>query len=151
MLTWMQETRVAAAISDSLMLNAALSSVHLLGITLLVGSVLVSSLRLIGVAFVDWPANEVTRTTRRGTLVGLAVTISTGLFLVSPRAVSASANSFFQAKLALLAAAVVVHFTIYRRASATTAERRRAPVVGAAGLLLWLGVVVSGAAFILLE
>ena len=151
MLTWMQETRVAAAISDSLMLNAALSSVHLLGITLLVGSVLVSSLRLIGVALVDWPADEITRTTRRGTLVGLAVTIGTGLFLVSPRAVSAAANSFFQAKLALLAAAVVVHFTIYRRASATTAERRRAPVVGAAGLLLWLGVVVSGAAFILLE
>ena len=151
MLTWMQETRVAAAISDSLMLNAALSSVHLLGITLLVGSVLVSSLRLIGVALVDWPADEITRTTRRGTLVGLAVTIGTGLFLVSPRAVSAAANSFFQAKLALLAAAVVVHFTIYRRASATTAERRRAPVVGVAGLLLWLGVVVSGAAFILLE
>jgi len=151
MLTWMQESRVAAAISDSLMLNAALSSVHLLGITLLVGSVLVSSLRLIGVAFVDWPADEVTRTTRRGTLVGLAVTIGTGLFLVSPRAVSAAANSFFQTKLALLACAVVVHFTLYRRASVTTAARHRAPVVGAAGLLLWLGVVVSGAAFILLE
>jgi hypothetical protein len=151
MLTWMQETTVAAAISQSLMLNAVLSAVHLLGITLLVGSVLVSSLRLIGVAFIAWPAHEVTRTTRRGTLLGLAVTIGTGLFLVSPRAVSAAANSFFQTKLALLAAAVVLHFTIYRRASATTAEGRRAPVVGAASLLLWLGVVVSGAAFILLE
>jgi hypothetical protein len=151
MLEWLQATPVADAISRSLLLNAVLSSVHLLGITLLVGSVLVSSLRLIGVAFVDWPAAEVTRTARRGTLVGLAVTIGTGLFLVSPRAVGAAANSFFQTKLALLAAAVVVHFTVYRRASATTAEGRRAPLVGAAGLLLWLGVVVSGAAFILLE
>jgi hypothetical protein len=151
MLAWMEETPVAAAISQSLMLNAVLSAVHLLGITLLVGSVLVSSLRLIGVAFIAWPAEEVTRTTRRGTILGLAVTIGTGLFLVSPRAVSAAANSFFQTKLALLAAAVVLHFTIYRRASATTAEGRRSPVVGAAGLLLWLGVVASGAAFILLE
>jgi uncharacterized membrane protein SirB2 len=151
MLTWMQQTPVAAAISESLMLNAVLSSIHLLGITLLVGSVLVSSLRLIGVAFIDWPADEVTRTTRRGTVVGLLVTIGTGLFLVLPRAVSAAANSFFQTKMALVAAAVVFHFTIYRRASASTAERRRAFFAGAAGLLLWLGVVVAGAAFILLE
>jgi hypothetical protein len=151
MLAWMQETPIAAAISQSLILNAVLSSVHLLGITLLVGSVLVSSLRLMGWAFIAWPADEVTRTTRRGTLLGMAVTIVTGLFLVSPRAVSAAANSFFQTKLALLAAAVTLHFSVYRRASAATAEWRRAPVVGAVGLLLWLGVVVSGAAFILLE
>jgi uncharacterized membrane protein SirB2 len=151
MLEWLQATPVAEAISQSLLLNAALSSVHLLGITLLVGSVLVSSLRLIGVAFVDWPAAEVTRTTRSGTLLGLAVTVGTGLFLVSPRAVNAAGNSFFQTKLALLAAALILSFTFFRHASATTAERRRAPVVGMVTLLLWLGVVVSGAAFILLE
>ena len=151
MLAWIQETPLAEAISQSLLLNAMLSSVHLLGIALLVGSVLVSSLRLIGVAFIDWPANEVTRTTRRGTHLGLAVTIGTGLLLVSPRVVNAAANPFFQTKMALLAASIGVHFTIARRASATTAEGRRAPVVGAATVLLWLGVVVSGAAFILLE
>ena len=150
-LAWVQASSVAVAISQSLTLNATLSSVHLVGIALLVGGALISSLRLMGVVLVAWPSDEVTCTVRRGMAVGLVLTITTGALLVSPRVVHAAANAFFQTKMLLLAAAVVCHVTAYHRASVMTLQGRRSALVGAVGLLLWLGVVLAGAAFILLE
>ena len=151
MLSWMQTTPVAVAISQSLTVNALLSSMHVLGITSLVGSVLVSSLRLMGAVLVAWSSDEVTRATRRGAAIGLSITVVTGVLLVSPRAPNAAVNTFFQTKMLLLVTATVFHLTAYRRASVTTRPGRRSIAVGAVGLALWLGVVLAGAAFILLE
>ena len=61
-------------------------------------------------------------------------------------------NGFFQTKMLLLAAAVVVHATLYRR---VTRRHDSTPMMlrltGALGLSLWSGVAVAGCAYILLE
>jgi hypothetical protein len=149
---WIQSSSVATLVSQTALLNACLSSLHLVGGTLLVGGVLVTSLRLMGAVLRDRPVAEVTGAMRTGILIGLALNIVTGLLMVSPRIVDAAANWIFQSKMTLLALGVVFHVGWYRRAASGTAPRwLPAGAVGAIGLVLWVGVLAAGVGFILLE
>jgi hypothetical protein len=149
---WLEGTGVATTVRDSLMLTGALSAVHLVGFTLVTGGALVANLNLLGLLFRGRPPIEVTRPATRGIAVGLAISALTGVLLFGPRATVASANSIFQMKMALLAAAVAFHLTVHQRVArkqaGADAVRR---VTGAVGLLLWLGLALAGCAFILLE
>ena len=73
---WIQSTSVATLVSQSLLLNACLSSLHLVGGTLLVGGVLVSSLRLMGAVLRGHPVADVTGAMRTGILSGSPSTSS---------------------------------------------------------------------------
>lgn len=148
---WLEGTRLALTVRDSLMLTGALSAVHLIGFTLVTGGALVANLNLLGVLFRERPAIEVTRPATRGILVGLAISALTGALLFGPRATAASVNGIFQTKMALLVAALVFHLTVHQRVARREvggAQRRATAVVG---LLLWIGLGLAGAAFILLE
>ena len=152
LLGWLQSTALAQTVAESLLLTGFLSSVHLLGLTLIVGSALVSSLRLIGVMLPASPVRSVTDPAGLGIWVGLTISVVTGVLLVAPRGPYAADNGFFQTKMLLLAAAVVVHATLYRR---VTRRHDSTPMMlrltGALGLSLWSGVAVAGCAYILLE
>ena len=143
---------IATTINQSVPLSGILSGLHLVGLTLLVGSVLVSTLRLLGVVLPHEPVAEVTRAARRGSVLGLAISVASGLLLLSPRISRAAVNYIFQLKMLLLCAAAAFHFTIYRDAARGAGRTGLPPrVAGALGLLLWFGVVLAGAAFILIE
>jgi hypothetical protein len=160
---WLEGTRVAVTVRDSLMLTGALSSVHVIGFTLVTGGALIANLNLLGVLFPGRPPIEVTRPATRGIAVGLGISALTGLLLFAPRAAVASANWIFQLKMALLVTAVLFHVFVHRRVarsprhnhttgqsamSWSTSTQRATAVVG---LLLWTGLALSGCAFILLE
>jgi hypothetical protein len=149
---WIQSSSVATLVGQTSLLTARLSSLHLLGAALLVGAVLVSSLRLMGALLRRQPVAEVTGAMRKAILIGLALNLVTGLLMVSPRITDAAANWIFQSKMVLLAAAVIFHVGWYR--PATRGDRSSAlsaGAVGAIGLVLWLGVLAAGAGFILLD
>lgn len=149
---WLQTTRTATTIAESLMLTAALSSIHLIGFTLLMGGVLVANLRLVGVLFGQRPVLEVTGPAGRGIVLGLVVSVGTGLLLFAARASVAIDNGIFQVKMLLLIAAAVFHFALQRKVTRRDpATPRLLLVTGALGLALWLGVALAGCAFILLE
>ena len=124
----------------------------LLAFALLMGSILVSSLRMTGLLFSDRPVSDITSGTNRGVAVGLCLSVVTGLLLFSSRASSAAENGIFQIKMLLLVAAAVFHFgvsrVVTRRAGASTGRLR---ATGATALVLWLGVALAGCAFIFLE
>ncbi|HEY7447408.1 MAG TPA: DUF6644 family protein [Vicinamibacterales bacterium] len=152
MLEWVQTTRLASTISNSLTLTAILSSIHLVGLTLVVGSVLFASLRLVGFIFYDRSVHEVTDAVGGMIMLGLAISVTSGLLLVAPRAVASVQNGFFQFKMASLVAAVVFHLGVYRRVlRGRELTRSRQRVTGAIGFGLWFAVAVAGCAFILLE
>jgi hypothetical protein len=146
--TWIQATRIAMTIGESTSLTGFLSAVHLLGLTLLVGGALVSSLRMLGIILADRPMTDVTAWPGRGMIVGMVISVGSGLLLFAPRASAAAENSFFQVKMLLLSAAIAFHFAVYRGASRRTDD---AKLPGGVGLILWFGVAVAGCAFILLE
>ena len=160
---WLESTGVAVAVRDTLLLNAGLSAVHLIGFTLTTGGALVANLNLLGVLFPGRPPIEVTRPASRGIALGLAISVLTGVLLFAPRATVASANWIFQLKMTLLATAVLFHVFVHRRVARSpghnhmSGRRTRSWARGAqqatavVGLLLWTGLALSGCAFILLE
>jgi hypothetical protein len=143
---WIESTGLARAVAGSAVLTASLSAFHVIGFTLVTSGALVANLRTLGALFRTRPMAEVIRPTNRAILAGLAISVSTGGLLFAARANEVSSNGTFQLKMLLLAAAASFHFTVHRRLAAA-----HAPVGGALGLSLWLGLAVTACAFILLE
>ena len=152
LLAWLQTTRIATTIGESTLLIGFVSAIHLLGMTLLVGGALVSSLRMLGAILTEHPVMDVTSAPGRGMIVGLTISVTSGLLLFAPRAPAAAENSFFQLKMLLLFAAAMFHFAVYRGVSRRPDTKPSvARFTGGLGLALWVGVAVAGCAFILLE
>jgi hypothetical protein len=127
---------------------AAVEAIHLLALTLLGGSVLVLDLRLLGLILRRESPRTLNRDLSRILLGSLAILVLTGVALVSEEALKCYYNTAFRWKMALLAAAVLFYFTLYRRVvltlgSAATLASRITAVVS---LSLWLGVGVAGRA-----
>jgi hypothetical protein len=154
-LAWLEGTSMAAAVGQSLMLSAALSAVHVLGVTLVGGAALLSGLRLSGALFAERPLEEIVRPAGRVLFLGLSIALATGVLQVLPRALMAAGNSTFRLKMSMLLVAAACQLTLYRRvapaASAASAVHGSTRAIGLAASVLWIGVVAAGAAFILLE
>ena len=148
---WLEGTRMAITVRDSLMLTGALSAVHLVGFTLTTGGALVANLNLLGVLFPGRPPIEVTRPASRGIALGLTISALSGILLFAPRATVASVNGIFQTKMLLLVAAVLFHALVHRRVAASTVSASARRGTGAIGLLLWTSLALAGCAYILLE
>lgn len=143
--SWIEGTRVARTVAASAGLTASLSGIHVIGFTLVTSGAIVANLRVLGALFRARPIAEVVRPANGAILAGLAISVSTGALLFAARATEVSSNGTFKLKMLLLAAAAAFHFTVNRRLTAN------APIAGAAGLSLWLGLAVTACAFILLE
>jgi hypothetical protein len=150
--SFLETTSVAAAIRQSVPLTGFLSGLHLIGMTLIGASALVSGLRTTRAAFADFPFSDVMRMTRRGIAIGVTISIVSGVLLFAPRASTAIGSGYFQIKMLLLAGALTFHFTIYQllvgRGDGTAVATR---VSGAVGAALWLAVILAGCSYILLE
>ena len=142
-ISWFQSSTLASTVGNSPTLTAVLSALHALGFTFIVGGALFSNLGRLRVLFPPaTPVRDVTVPGSKLIALGLCISLPTGLALVAPRAAAAAANSTFQLKMLLILAASTVQFGLLRR------ETR---VVGAAALLLWLGLAAAACAFILFE
>jgi len=152
LVTLVEQSRVAVAVAQSVWLTGLLSGVHLLGMTMLTGGALVSGLRLCGVLLRERPVAEVADGVVRAVPVGLLLSVASGGLLVASRLSGALATGTFRIKMGLLLLAVAFHVACYRRVAlaGTTGSAWRV-VVGACNVVLWLGVALAGAAFILLE
>ena len=149
---WVQSSRVATAIAQSLPITAGLSAIHVVGFTVIMGAALVSNLRLLGVLFPQQPLRDITRPAGRAVALGLALSVATGLFLFAARASAASESGIFRIKMLLIVAAAGFQFGFHRRVTGRDTSRRGLlRVTGAVGLALWFGVALAACAFILLE
>jgi hypothetical protein len=146
-----EKSTLAITVRNSTILTGGLSGLHLLGLTLLVGSVLVSTAVLAGLVGNDQPVAEITRAARRASSVGLSISITTGLLLVSFRLRMSTANQAFQIKMLTLVVAAIFHFLVYVPAARGRRSVVSPGIAGGVAFLLWLGVVLGGCAFILFE
>jgi hypothetical protein len=147
-LTAIQNNSFARAITKSNhLVIAALQIVHVVGLVLLLASLVLMSLRLLGLVLTEQPAVRVTRELAILLRSGLALTVISGclMFLTGPR--HYFYNSAFELKMGLLLAAVTVQFTLFRR---IVAINPRHPLVAklavVLSLLLWFGVSIAGRA-----
>jgi len=129
-------------------LYPAVEILHIFGFVVLVGSILALDLRLLGVGRAI-PIHPMAQFLLPLSRLGFLLAISMGFLLFSADAAHVVRNPAFQAKLLLIAAAlvniVIAHAGTWRRVALWRAEAPGgAKIAALMSLLLWLGVVCAG-------
>jgi hypothetical protein len=144
--TWLSETRLSVALTDSQSAFPAIESLHVIAITLVVGSIAIVDLRLVGLASRNRDPADLIRAILPVTWSAFGIALVTGLLLFCANPISYTANFYFLAKLLLLGIAglnmVLFHAFAHRHLQT---EGAIAPKIsGWASLLLWVTIVAFG-------
>lgn len=144
---WCDNTAIGMAIRDSRVWFPIIECAHILALAVLLGTVIVLSLRLLGLGMTSQSVPGVARTLAPVTNGSLAVIVITGVTLFLSEALKCYENPPFWAKMAALFLAVTFHYTAVRTTAARTGiTRLRGVVVGTLSLFLWFAVAASGRA-----
>ncbi|MEI7573020.1 MAG: DUF6644 family protein [Phenylobacterium sp.] len=140
-----EATAVSAALRESLWLFPVIESVHLVGLAILGGSLLMVDLRLMGAGLNRQSIAAVEHGARRWFLGALLLMLVTGSLLGISEAVKLYDRPAFFVKMIALATALVLTFTVRRALIARNSSGGPAAfAIGAASLSTWLLVAVAG-------
>jgi hypothetical protein len=148
---WIHETPFATAIRESSFLFPWIESVHVLALTIVVGSIAIVDLRLLGLASKARSIASLAAEVLPITWTAFLVALITGLSLFASHATGYAANFQFRMKMLLLILAGVnmlsFHWVMGRGRDnwndvATTPSRGKA--AGLISLVLWIGIVAFG-------
>lgn len=124
-----------------------IASVHLLGLAMLGGAVLVVDLRLLGFGLTRQPLAVVGRAAEPWLKASVLVMLPTGLFLFMCFATKYYYLAAFWVKVTCLLAALIFTFSIRRRvvmADDTDNDPLKRKVVAAVSLTLWITIALGG-------
>lgn len=148
---WLAQTPWSIGLHESLYAYTWIETVHVIAITLFVGTIAMVDFRLLGFAWRAVPVSHMTARILPWTVAGFVIMVVTGVLLFYAIPVRTWHSIWFRAKMVLLFVAVinvfVFHFRVQRdRESWDMAGR---PPLGArvsAGLSLavWLSIIVLG-------
>ena len=147
------DSRIGTAIRESDNAFPIIESVHVLGITLLAGTIAVLDLRMLGVILREIPVRRIARAVLPLTWSGFVVIFISGFLLFWSEAAKNYTNPAFRIKLVLLILAglnpLIFHTGVYRRAQEwelAAVAPWRARVAAIVSLTLWSGIIVAGRA-----
>ena len=144
--TWLSETSLSIALTDSPSAFPAIESIHVIAITLVVGSIMIVDLRLLGLASKERDPRDLIGSILPITWIAFAIALITGSLLFAANPISYVANFYFLGKLLLLAAAgfnmLLFHIFTHRQLDRAGAVLPK--VSGGASLLLWVVIVAFG-------
>ncbi len=148
---WLYDTQLGVAIRENGLLFPWIESVHVLCITLVVGSIGVVDLRLLGLASRNRAVSRLTADVLPVTWTAFIFAAITGLLLFTSNAVKYSHNTFFEAKMALLILAflnMLVFHLVTSRGIERWDEAPNVPgpvrLAGGVSLGLWIVIIVCG-------
>ena len=151
LLQWLYDSPVGTAIRENGTLFPWIESVHVLSITLVVGSIFIVDLRLLGIASKSRAVSRLTGEVLPLTWTMFVLAAITGGLLFSSNAVKYAHNIFFLAKMSLLVVAflnMVVFHVITSRGIEHWDESPHPPtkarLAGAVSMALWIAVIVCG-------
>jgi hypothetical protein len=128
-----------------------LLTVHVIGMCLFMGLIVMMDLRLAGLGFRGTPLSQLQRRLFPWQMMGFATVVVTGLMLFYSKPLYYYGKGFFWLKLVLMALAgvnaTVFHLTTYRsvaRWDTNPVLPFGAKLAGVVGLVLWGGVLVTG-------
>jgi hypothetical protein len=144
---WCDKLWVGVAIRKSSRLFPLIETIHLLALALLLGTIVIVSLRVFGLVMRRQSVSQVAGELAPWTLGGLCVMLLTGSLLFASEALKCYRNPPFRVKMVCLLLAIVYHFTFYRKVTRSV----EAPLMMlwsrlAAGLslTLWFAVALAG-------
>jgi hypothetical protein len=146
-----ENSGVADSIRENDNLFPLIESIHVLAISLVVGSIFAVDLRLLGLAWTTRPVSRVTRGILPLTWGAFVIAVISGALLLISNATKYLANDYFVAKMILIAIAGVnmlaFHFIGARKQPHWDNEVRpplAARFAGWVSILLWIAVVTCG-------
>ena len=146
---WCAASALGIAIRDSRWLFPVIEAVHLLGLAMMGGFVLLVDMRLMGLSMPRQPVAALAREIQPWLIGTLSVMLITGLLLYTSEPLKLYYNPAFWMKMSFLTSAIVYTFTV-RRAVLAADETRVGPVwgklVALVSIALWAGVGVGGRA-----
>jgi hypothetical protein len=145
---WIQYSAPLVAMRSSPWLFPLIASIHLMGLALIGGAVLLGDLRLLGLGLKRQPVAAVTRDAERWLIAGLFVMVPTGILQFMCFATKYYFLKFFWVKMASLLLVIAFTFTVRRRIVARADEmpdyRGRTALVALVSLGLWVTVALGG-------
>ena len=147
---WLQDNSVATAIRESALVFPVILSLHLAGMGLFGGMILMTDLRLLGIAMTKRPVSDVVNGLRHWKHLGLTLTATCGILLVWCKAAIYYPNPFLRIKLALFAL-IIIHALVFKSVYRNVTDLDRSPVIpgrakaaAVLSMILWIGVVTAG-------
>jgi hypothetical protein len=144
---WLNNCALGTWVRDSSWAVPWVETFHLFGLAFLLGVIAIVDLGMLGFGMKRQPIAQIARPLAPFAWVSLIVMVLTGFLLFIQEAERCYNSWPFRIKMALLATAVVFHFTVHRRL--TQSENSGfSPGVGkvlaAISLSLWLGIALAG-------
>ena len=143
---WCGTTWLADWVNSGVWQFAVIEAVHLLGLSLLGGSLLVVDLRLLGLGLTGQTIGSLEAQARPWLIAALALMVVTGVPMFVSLPMKYYYNQSFWLKASVLPIALVFTFTVRARLTQrigidTSAQTR---LVGAVSIALWLTVAAAG-------
>ena len=147
----LQDTSIATAIREGETAFPWVECVHVLALTLVIGSIAIVDLRLLGFASRDRGVAQTTASVLPVTWTAFGFAVASGGLLFASNATTYAHNFYFQVKMALIALAginmAVYHLFLNRGADTWQTPALtplRARVVGGLSLCLWIAIAAFG-------
>jgi hypothetical protein len=151
LLAALEASRPAVSIRDSLYLFPLIESLHVFGLAMVFGTIMIIDLRLLGLASTRRPFTMMASDILKWTWLAFALTATTGALMFITNAGVYYHNAFFQAKMTLLALSgintLIFERTALRSVSGWNTNKAAPPAgrtVAALSLLFWIGVIFMG-------
>jgi hypothetical protein len=143
---WCESLWLGQVVVGSQWLFPAIEAVHLLGLSLLGGALLVVDLRLLGLGLTGTPAVALARGTRPYLVGAIVLMFATGVPLFLSEAVKCYYNDAFWVKMMTLPFAIAFTFTIRSQVMTDSVRNtaRRQKLAGALSIALWFVVAAAG-------
>jgi hypothetical protein len=142
---WADSSWLSQEIRASTWQFAIFEMVHLIGLTMLLGSLMVLDLRLFGFGLRRQRTSDLATDLRVWLLSGMAIILGSGVFLFFGEPMKLYGSGSFHVKMILLATAIVFQFTVFRR---VTDGKETSSILnkftGVLSLVLWFGVGLAG-------
>lgn len=145
-----QETEFFTSVRESGLAYPIIMSTHLASIALFGGMIVITDLRLLGMAFTDANAADMIKQLRPFKHAGLFIMLMAGILLFGAKAGTYYDNPYFQIKISLLVLAVV-HAMVFRRGiyknpelDTGLATNGNARLAAWLSLALWIGIMSAG-------
>ena len=144
---WCEQSGIGDTIRQSSWLFPVIEAIHLLGLGVIGGAVLVVDLRLLGLGLRRQSTAELARDAQPWLIGSLLLMMTTGGLLFLSESIKLYYHDAFWFKMASLFLAIVFTFTIQRKVILAGETRMRpvwSKVVALVSILLWSGVGIGG-------
>jgi hypothetical protein len=143
----LEASRISTVMRQDPYFSAVVNVIHLLGLVIFAGSILIVDLRLLGGGIKKQPLAQVARDAQPWLIGSLILMLSTGIPQILLTPTKQYYSQWFWLKMEILPIAIIYTFTV-RRMVAQAAEGRVRPVwrmlVGLVSIAMWTVVPICG-------